>query len=80
MEDSIPDEEVIRDFEEKIVKPLRLKKEEIKIVEIGEFGTIALTPEEILEHMKLKTPIGVRHIQVHRNWLKYIRSKKGGKP
>lgn len=73
----ISDEEVIRDFEEKIVKPLRFKKEEIKIVELGEFGTIILTPEEVLEHMKLGTEIGKRHIEVHRNWLKYIRQKKG---
>lgn len=75
MTDEIPDEEVIKDFEEKVVKPLKLKKEEIKIVEIGPNGTIELTPEEVLEHMKLGTEIGKRHLEVHKHWLQYQRKK-----
>jgi len=77
MPEDISDEEVIKDFEEKIVKPLKMKKEEIKIVEIGPNGTIALSPEEVLEHMKLGTEIGKRHLEVHRHWLKYQKQKKG---
>ncbi|MEM1551557.1 MAG: hypothetical protein QXH03_02670 [Candidatus Bathyarchaeia archaeon] len=71
----ITDEEVIRDFEERIVKPLKLDKT-VKVVEITQFGYLELTPQEILEHMKVKDEIGLRHIEVHRHYLEYERRKK----
>jgi len=74
--ETITDEEVIRDFEERVVKPIKLSKEQVKIVEINQFGYTALTPEEILEHMKKKDEIGMRHIEINRRYLLYERQKK----
>lgn len=74
MSEEISDQEVIADFEERIVKPLKLKKEEpVQVVEISQFGYTTLTPEEILEHMKAKDEIGMRHIEINRHWLEYER-------
>jgi Ribonuclease G/E len=75
MTEEMTDDEVIRDFEENVVKPLKLNKERVKVVEISQFGYLELSPEEILEHMKAKDEIGMRHIEVHKHYLEYVRRK-----
>lgn len=72
----ISDEEVIKYFEKEVVEPLKLKNEKIRVCAIGNFGFEILSPEEILEHMKAKDEIGLRHLEVHRHYLEHIRKKR----
>ena len=73
----ITDEEAIKSYEERVVKPLKAAKKEVKVVTIREgFVVEQLSPREILEHMKAKDAIGRRHIEIEKRYLRYLRRKK----
>lgn len=46
----ISDEEVIKDFEENVIKSLKTSGEKVNVVILNEFTVEALSQEEIFEH------------------------------
>ena len=70
----VTEKEAIKWFEERFKKEIELGDEsELKIVFMTEEGAKVSTPSQLLDEMKKGTPIGLKHLEIIKRYLKWKR-------
>ena len=70
----VTEKEAIKWFEERFKKEIELgDKSELKIVFMTEEGAKVFTPSQLLDEMKKGTPIGLKHLEIIKRYLKWER-------